>query len=270
MTPVEFAYCTARRVSSRVGWLRSLDNLRSTQIAPRFLTSEWFKWYGMQKQHLASLTVLSVSTKSCLYDSHSWGAKWLCNIKAALLCVGWSTKQVKPSYYRNSTIYIPSFHLNLQTVFLQYWKHRQHPELCEYHVTCTIQRFPFQNTFDILKNFGRFLWPSFYYTQLYHNTNALDVDSSLTYLNGTKGQRPRKAEGTCYSKNAKIGYESTPVVQQGPYAWMDLGTHPWTRPDIRCLRHQGSDGMAPLSWYNLSWFSHNSLPFTILANVTVP
>ena len=103
--------------------------------------------------------------------------------------------QVEPRNRRNSSIYIPSSRLHLLSLFLPYFTHRQHQELSRHHVTCTKQRFSFQNTADNLHIFALSLWASFCYMQLYHNANASDVDSILSHTNGTKGQLQRKGEG---------------------------------------------------------------------------
>jgi len=70
--------------------------------------------------------------------------------------------------------------------------------------------------------------------QLYHYANVSDVDSFSTPSDGTKGQQQRKGEGV--GEDADISYELTPVIGSGPYKGIHLGTHPWTHPDIRCLR----------------------------------
>jgi len=48
--------------------------------------------------------------------------------------------------------------------------------------------------------------------QLYHDANALDVDSFSTRSEGTKGLPQTKGEGNCSGKDADIGYTSTPVI----------------------------------------------------------
>jgi len=83
---------------------------------------------------------------------------------------------------RNSSIYIPSSRLHLDSPFLSYWTHRQHPELSWHCVTCTKQPLSFQNTPDNLHNIVCSLWASFHYVQLYHDGNASDVDSFPTHM----------------------------------------------------------------------------------------
>ena len=95
----------------------------------------------------------------------------------------------------NSSIYIPSSHLHLHSLFLPYLTHRQHLELSRHHVTCTKQRLSFQNTSNNLYNFLCCLWACLCYMQQYHNANASDVDSFSTHSNRTKGQPQRKGEG---------------------------------------------------------------------------
>jgi hypothetical protein len=75
--------------------------------------------------------------------------------------------------------------------------------------------------------------------QLYHNANALDVDSFSTHSDGTKGQRQRKGEGNCQGKNADIGYKLMPVIGSGPYKGIHHGTHFSTHPDIQTLWLRG-------------------------------
>jgi len=75
--------------------------------------------------------------------------------------------------------------------------HRQNPELCWHHVTCTKQPQSFQTTPDNLQNFVHSLWASFHHVELYHNANASDVDSFQTGSDCTKGQPPRKGDGNC-------------------------------------------------------------------------
>jgi hypothetical protein len=74
-------------ICSRVGWLHSWDNLRTTQFAPRCTRSERQKLYEMPKQHPAFQTVLSASTKSRPEACRSWGAWWCNKMKAAPFCV---------------------------------------------------------------------------------------------------------------------------------------------------------------------------------------
>ena len=94
-------------------------------------------------------------------------------------------------------MYIPSSHLHLHSLFLQYLTHHQHPQLSRHQVTCTKQSLQFQNTPDNLHNFVHFLQACFRYMQLYHNANASDVDSFSTHSDGTKGQLQRNGEGNC-------------------------------------------------------------------------
>jgi hypothetical protein len=75
--------------------------------------------------------------------------------------------------------------------------------------------------------------------ELYHNANALDVDSFSTHSNGTNGQPQKKGEGNCKGKNGDIGYKSTPVVGTGLYNKIYFGISPWTHMDIQCRRRQG-------------------------------
>jgi len=89
---------------------------------------------------------------------------------------------------RNWSIYIPSSRLHLDSLFLPYLTHCQHPQLSRHHVTCTKQRLSFQNTPCNLHNFVRSLWARFRYMQLYCNANASDVDSFSTHSDGTKWQ----------------------------------------------------------------------------------
>jgi len=58
-------------VGSRVGWLHSWHNVRTTQFTPRCTRSERLKWYEMPLQRPASQTVFTVSTKSRLEAPHS-------------------------------------------------------------------------------------------------------------------------------------------------------------------------------------------------------
>jgi len=150
------------------------------------------------------------------------------------------------SNHTNSSIYIPSSHLNLHSLFLPYLTHRQHPPLPRHHVTYTQQHLSFHNTPNNLHNFVFSLWACFHYMPLYHNTKALDVDSFSTHSDGTKGQQHRKGEGNCEGKNGDIGYKSTPVIGLGLYKGIHLRSHPWTHSDIQCLRRQGWEGMGPL------------------------
>jgi hypothetical protein len=80
--------------------------------------------------------------------------------------------------------------------------------------------------------------------QLYHNAKVSDVDSLSTRSDGTTGRQQRKGEGS--GEDADIGYKSTLVIASGPYKVIHLGTHPWTQPDIQCLRREGREGMGPL------------------------
>jgi len=149
---------------------------------------------------------------------------------------------------RNSSIYINSSRLHLDSLFLPYYTHRQHPELSWHHVTCTKQPLSLQNTLDNLHNIVCSLWAAFRYVQLNHNANASDVDSISTRSNDTKGQAQKKWEGNCYGKNADFRHKSTPVIGWGPYKGIHLGTHPQTDTDIQCLWRQGWEGLGPLVW----------------------
>jgi hypothetical protein len=88
--------------------------------------------------------------------------------------------------------------------------------------------------------------------QLDHNANPSDVDSFSTRSNGTKGEPQWIGEGNCNSKNSIIGYKSTVVVESGSYIGIFLGSHPWARIDIQCLRYHGCEGMGPHLGHNLS------------------
>jgi hypothetical protein len=74
-------------VGSRVGWLQIWDNLINTQFAPRYTSSEWYTWYVMPKECLASQTILRAGTQSHLEALHSWGAWLFCKLKPGLFCV---------------------------------------------------------------------------------------------------------------------------------------------------------------------------------------
>jgi len=158
----------------------------------------------MPKQRPASQTIITASTRSCLEAPHSWGAWWLCKMKAGPCCVLTNNTQDMNQIAR-TRVYISllpaytsilfSSGLHLHSLFLPYWTHRQHPELSRHHVTCTKQRLSFQNTPNNLHNFVYSLWACFRCVQLYHNANALDVDSFSTRSDGTKGQPQRKGEG---------------------------------------------------------------------------
>jgi hypothetical protein len=75
--------------------------------------------------------------------------------------------------------------------------------------------------------------------ELYHNGNALDVDSFSTHSNGTNGQPQKKGEGNCKGKNGDIGYKSTPVIGTELYKEIHSGINPWTQMDIQWMRRQG-------------------------------
>jgi hypothetical protein len=79
--------CTARRVDCCIGWLHSCDNQRTTQHTLRWIKSEKKMCYIMPKLRLASLTLFTVSTKSCLKDSQWWDAPWLWKTKNQPYCV---------------------------------------------------------------------------------------------------------------------------------------------------------------------------------------
>jgi len=139
----------------------------------------------------------------------------------------------------NSSIYIPSSRLHHDSLFLPYLTHRQDPQPIPHHMTYTKQSLSLRNTPDKLHNFVCSPSACFRYMQLYDNANSSDGDSFSTHSDGTKGQLQRKREGNCYGKSADIGYKSTPVIGSGIYEAYHLATHPWTHPDIQCLRHQG-------------------------------
>ena len=87
ITSVACAFSTAGGIGSCVRWLQSWNDLRTTQFAPRYTRSEQWKLYVMQMQHLASWTFLTMTTKSRLEASHSWGAWSLGQMKAGPFCV---------------------------------------------------------------------------------------------------------------------------------------------------------------------------------------
>jgi len=192
----------------------------------------------------------------------------------AVLCLLTNTTQdmnqkyyishVEPRNRRNWSIHIPSSRVHLLAHFLLCYTHRQHRELSWHHVTCTKQRFSFQNTPDNLHNFVLPLWASFRYMTLHHNANASDVDWFLTHSDGTYGQPQRKREAQ--GNDANISDKSTAVVRLGPFEHIHLGTHPWTHTYLQLLRRQGWEGMGRLLWYNLSWSGHDSPLFTIPAD----
>jgi len=115
---------------------------------------------------------------------------------------------VEPRNRRNSSLYIPASCLNLHSLFLPYYMHRQQPEQSQHHMTCTKQCLLFQHTPDNLHNSSHSLWAVFCYMQQYHNADASDVDSFSANNDGTKVQRKRQGQG----QDADIGYESTPVI----------------------------------------------------------
>ena len=178
--------------------------------------------------------------------------------------------QVEPRNHRNSGIYILSSHQHLHSLFLLYWLHHQHPELSRCHVIYSQQHLSFQNTLNNLHNFVCSLRASISHIQLYHNANALNGDSFSTRSDGTIGQPQRKVEGNCWGKIAEISYKLTLLVGSGLYNGIHLGTHQWTHTDINCSWCPGWEGMGHLSWYNHSWSSHRSPPFTIAADVAAP
>jgi len=81
------ACSTARFISCHVGRWHSWDNLTITQFALRCMWSEREKWFAIQTQLLALLTLLSTSTNSRLKSSHSWSALWLRQKMVWLFCV---------------------------------------------------------------------------------------------------------------------------------------------------------------------------------------
>jgi len=199
MTSVVCACSTARHVGSRVGWLHSWDNLRTTQFAPRCTRSVWYKDCMMQNNarhcKVSSPQILDLGWRLLLHEVPGSCARW------TLGCFVFGNQQntvyeSKLSYLtswnknrRNSSIYIPSSHINRLSLFPLYWTHLRHPELSQRHVTCSKQCLSFQNTPEHLHNFVRSLWALFRYMQQYHNANASDVDSFSTHWDGTRGYK---------------------------------------------------------------------------------
>ena len=142
----------------------------------------------MPKQHPASYTALTVSTKSSFEAPHSRGAWWFCKMTDRPLCVCLPTKQVEQQNCRNSSIYIPSSRLYLHSAFLQDYINCQDPELSRQHVSGSKQCLPFANTPDNLHNFECTLCACFRYIQLYHNADPCGVDLFSTCSDGSKGQ----------------------------------------------------------------------------------
>jgi len=113
--------------------------------------------------------------------------------------------QVEPRNCRNSSIYIPSSNLHLQSLFPRYQTCCQHSEQSLHHLMCRIQCLLFQNTRHKLRSFFHSLLAAFRYDRLFHNKHATVVDWLLTRSDSTKGQPQRKWERTCNGKNAGIG-----------------------------------------------------------------
>jgi len=64
-------------------------------------------------------------------------------------------------------------------------------------MTCTIQRLSWQNTPNNLYNFVCSLRGAVRGMELYHDANALDVDSFSNHSDGTKGKLQLNGEGNC-------------------------------------------------------------------------
>jgi len=197
MTSVVCAFTTARCVGRCVGWLHSVDNLRTTLCAPRCMRSEQYKWCVMQQQHWVSYTVLTCVLDLVLslvvFEVPGCFARWRLGhfvfynqqnagyeSKVSYL-ESWTHKSSKLKYIYHILLPLHPFSIPPDDT------HRQHPELCRHYVTHTKQSLSLENTYANLPKSVFCLCASFRYMHLYHNANALDVDSISTQSNSPKG-----------------------------------------------------------------------------------